>query len=434
MNAWLAFALAKRWRLAGEHRGWAAILFLRVRGVCLRTGDVAVGAIRPSRGDIRGRGAVVRDRLPADGCSGMVGARARGVLRLAVGSKESGYAFPLFLIPTVWSFRAKTNRRRVVELFVGVGIVTLAMLALRWYAVGGLGGYAPSAGSSVHLSFTTTTVQSILREVVSRIVAAGGEPGGTDSNAGAGRCEPHGGAAGDRGVYRSLDDPATAHGSDIRDSGRCSGGDAGELARCDGTAYALHLHVGDVRDDADERRLLNWPASNVHAACICRPEPLAATHNVEVRIARLTLPPMRWLRRSQRTWALLARLEFSTCRMSSTAPCSGSSVKYKFEARRPVVPIRFIDTRNTAERCGDALCYQWQPETRDIRRVSPWFMHPPHPQQEPPKMPIPVWQSGRHRIRQRRRRKTTVSVNLAIALASQTASCALGMITVRMCR
>ncbi|MEI9813079.1 MAG: hypothetical protein WDO18_10610 [Acidobacteriota bacterium] len=37
---------------------------------------------------------------------------------------------------------------------------------------------------------------------------------------------------------------------------------------------------------------------------------------------------------------------------------------YRFQARRPDVPIQFNEAS-----CGDAACYEWMPETRDLRRV-----------------------------------------------------------------
>jgi hypothetical protein len=46
-------------------------------------------------------------------------------------------------------------------------------------------------------------------------------------------------------------------------------------------------------------------------------------------------------------------------------------VFYKSQARRPDVLLRFIDTRTSKEGCGETLCYQWQPEARDLLRVSP---------------------------------------------------------------
>ncbi len=93
---------------------------------------------------------------------------------LALLSKESGYAFPVLL--AIFGFSgwgagfgggATATRRRMAPLAAGVVAVTGLMLAVRRAVLGGIGGYADTAGTrSIHLSFTAATLRSILTKVM----------------------------------------------------------------------------------------------------------------------------------------------------------------------------------------------------------------------------------------------------------------------------
>lgn len=92
---------------------------------------------------------------------GRVLAGAMLVFALALMCKESGYAFPFLLLPLLWLHREQ--RGRGIGLLVAAGTVTVAMLAVRFQVLHGVGGYAenPSIGSP-HLSLTFTTVYATL--------------------------------------------------------------------------------------------------------------------------------------------------------------------------------------------------------------------------------------------------------------------------------
>lgn len=91
----------------------------------------------------------------------MLLAGAMGAYVLALFSKESGYALPIVLLPLLWPDRNQVGR--AVRLLGAVGIVSIAMLALRFSVLQGLGGYAQHPGvGSPHLSITSTTFVAIL--------------------------------------------------------------------------------------------------------------------------------------------------------------------------------------------------------------------------------------------------------------------------------
>jgi hypothetical protein len=368
VNAWLAFALARRWRWPENTAAWAAILY-----AC------AACAYEPvmwpsSRFDLlavtfTGVGLLCAIDFLQSGARGWLGL-ALGAYALAVASKESGYAFPLLLTPTVLSYREKTDRRRVVELFAGVGIVTLAMLAVRWYAVGGLGGYAPTAGNSVHLSFTTTTVQSIFTKLfpVSLLVVN--------------EVAPH----------QTLALAAVSLMAALLAIAACTGASTTPRQRM--TAIYAILATVPVAT------LVSWlDVTGQHTRYIYMSSMfvmmLTAAALWNGRLRRFTLPMFAVLSLTAATHNVgayrdtYAKADEMAEKMAEDLGNAREirvlnmpdefygtlfgqfEVKYKFEARRPDVPIRFIDTRTSAERCGDAACYRWDAETRDIHRVSP---------------------------------------------------------------
>lgn len=101
------------------------------------------------------------------GASRVTLAAALACYALAVASKESGYAFPVLLtvIAATWPFETKPpdKRRRLIELAIGVLVVTGVMLAIRGAVLGGIGGY-PSTPStpSPHLSYSLATIRIVL--------------------------------------------------------------------------------------------------------------------------------------------------------------------------------------------------------------------------------------------------------------------------------
>lgn len=76
-------------------------------------------------------------------------AAALACYALAVASKESGYAFPVLLtaMAWIWPFDVKPSNktRRLIELAIGVLIVTGLLLAIRKAVLGGAGGYPGTA-------------------------------------------------------------------------------------------------------------------------------------------------------------------------------------------------------------------------------------------------------------------------------------------------
>jgi hypothetical protein len=80
---------------------------------------------------------------------------------LALLCKESGYAFPILLLPVAWTYIAE--RARVAKLLGATALVSVALFVLRWILVGGIGGYADHAGTgSPHLTLTFTTFYALL--------------------------------------------------------------------------------------------------------------------------------------------------------------------------------------------------------------------------------------------------------------------------------
>ncbi len=80
---------------------------------------------------------------------------------LAVGSKESGYAFPVLLV--LLAINQRFDLRRLIPLGVGVLLVTGALLAIRHAVLGGAGGYPGNNNApSIHLSFTFATLRIVL--------------------------------------------------------------------------------------------------------------------------------------------------------------------------------------------------------------------------------------------------------------------------------
>jgi hypothetical protein len=244
------------------------------------------------------------------------------------------------------------------------------MLAVRWYAVGGLGGYAPSAGNSVHLSFTITTVQSIFTKLfpVSLLVVNQVAP-----------MPPYALAA------VSLVAMLLAIAA-------CTGASTTPLQRL-AALYAI-LATAPVAT------LVSWlDVTAQHTRYIYMSAMfvmmLTAAALWNGRLRRFTLPAFGLLSLTAATHNVQAyRTTYSqadTMAGKIAAELRGErevrildmpdefngtlfgqfEVKYKFEARRPDIPIRFLNTRDSNERCGDAICYQWLPEARDIRRVSP---------------------------------------------------------------
>lgn len=368
VNAWLAFALARKWRWPEQIAVWSAILFACVacayEPVMWPSARFDLLALTFTGGallcTIEYLQTGVRSKL----------ALALGVYAVAVASKESGYAFPFFLIPTVWSFRKETDRKRVLPLFVGVAAATLAMLAVRMYAVGGLGGYAPTEGNSVHLSITITTVQSIFTKVfpVSLLVVN--------------QVAPH----------QTLALVAVSLMAALLAVAACTGASTTPQQRM----AAIYAILGTV----PVVTLVSWlDVTSQHtryiymSAMFVMMITAAALWNGRLRI--LTLPAFALLSLTAAAHNIGAYRDTYAQADAMAAQIAADregarevrvldmpdefngtlfgqfEVMYKFQAREPDVPIRFIDTRKSADRCGEALCYQWDAETRSIRRVSP---------------------------------------------------------------
>lgn len=84
---------------------------------------------------------------------------------LAVASKESAYAFPILV--TILAATSESPRRRdLIQLAVGVLLITGAMLTLRHAVLGGVGGYASSSTApSPNFSFSLATIRILLARV-----------------------------------------------------------------------------------------------------------------------------------------------------------------------------------------------------------------------------------------------------------------------------
>lgn len=96
---------------------------------------------------------------------------------LAVCSKESGYAYPILLaiMAAAWPFEAQPadRKRRMIELAVGVLLVTGVMLAIRHAVLGGAGGYPGTATTpSIHLSFSPATLRIVLSRAMELSILA----------------------------------------------------------------------------------------------------------------------------------------------------------------------------------------------------------------------------------------------------------------------
>ncbi len=365
VNAWLAFALARKWRWNEHIAAWAAILY-----ACAACAYEPV--MWPSaRFDVlavtfTGVALLCAIDFLQTGARGRLG-QVLGAYALAIASKESGYALPFFLIPTAWTFRDKTDRRRVMELFTGAGAVTLAMLAVRWYAVGGLGGYAPTEGNSVHLSFTITTIQSIFTKLFPVALLVENQVAPMPAYALAAVT-----------LMAALLAIAVCRGASTTPRQRMAA-----IYAILGTIPVATL-VSWLDVTAQHTRYIYMSAMFVMmltAAALWNGRwrrftlPVfailsltAAAHNVSVyRETYASADAMA----SQIAADVGNRREVRVLDMP--AEFNGTlfgqfEVQYKFETRRPDVPIRFV---GAAEGCGDALCYRWQPEARDIRRVSP---------------------------------------------------------------
>ncbi len=90
---------------------------------------------------------------------------------LALCSKESAYAFPVFLaiLLLAWPFDATLpgRSRRIALLGAGVLAVTGLMLGIRLAVLGGAGGYGSNAAApSIHFSFTLATLRIVLARVM----------------------------------------------------------------------------------------------------------------------------------------------------------------------------------------------------------------------------------------------------------------------------
>lgn len=67
-------------------------------------------------------------------------------------SKESGFCLP-FLIAAVVLFRDQKGRNRILRAAGFMGVLAVALFVYRWWALGGIGGYADAAGDASILRF-----------------------------------------------------------------------------------------------------------------------------------------------------------------------------------------------------------------------------------------------------------------------------------------
>jgi hypothetical protein len=80
----------------------------------------------------------------------LAGALAAGACGML--SKESGFCLP-FLIAVVALFRDQKDRNRILQAAGLVGVPAVALFVYRWWALGGIGGYADATGDASVLHF-----------------------------------------------------------------------------------------------------------------------------------------------------------------------------------------------------------------------------------------------------------------------------------------
>jgi hypothetical protein len=80
----------------------------------------------------------------------LAGALAAGAC--AILSKESGFCLP-FLVASLALFRDREDWNRIFQAAGSAGVLAVALFAYRWWALGGIGGYADAAGEASILHF-----------------------------------------------------------------------------------------------------------------------------------------------------------------------------------------------------------------------------------------------------------------------------------------
>lgn len=92
--------------------------------------------------------------------AGALAAGACGIL-----SKESGFCLPL-LIASLALFRDRKDWNRILQAAGSAGVLAVALFAYRWWALGGIGGYADAAGeaSILHVNVLHTLDALFVRE------------------------------------------------------------------------------------------------------------------------------------------------------------------------------------------------------------------------------------------------------------------------------
>jgi hypothetical protein len=93
----------------------------------------------------------------------VVGALAAGAC--AILSKESGFCLP-FLIASLALFGDQKDRNRILQAAGFAGVLAIGLFAYRWWALGGIGGYADAAGeaSILHVNVLHTLDALFVRE------------------------------------------------------------------------------------------------------------------------------------------------------------------------------------------------------------------------------------------------------------------------------
>lgn len=164
-NCFLVYLLARRLELSESAARWSGVLFL--------TAAITYEPMMwPSaRFDLWAMLFTLAALLAAirflTGADRMALALALVCYACAVASKESGYAFPVLLVvvAAAWPFAQvpSDKKRRLIELAVGVILVTGVMLVIREAVLGGTGGYpGTSTIPSPHLSFSLATLRILL--------------------------------------------------------------------------------------------------------------------------------------------------------------------------------------------------------------------------------------------------------------------------------
>lgn len=164
-NCYLVFLLARRLGLTETAARWSGALFL--------TGAITYEPVMwPSaRFDLWAMlftlAALLASARFLTGAGRVTLAGALSCYALAVASKESGYAFPILLavMAVSWPFQTipPGKKRRLIELAIGLLLVTAVMLAIREAVLGGTGGYpGTSTKPSPHLSFSLATLRILL--------------------------------------------------------------------------------------------------------------------------------------------------------------------------------------------------------------------------------------------------------------------------------